>query len=330
MASPECGRCISNVRFFILHSSKGRLLLARIPALRNRMSKPKIISTLVAVLLFATLLPAPTRAFQTTKPTTVPTLQLLTRTTTRRESCRFSYGGTVTLIGAPRGSVTVEGWSRNEVEVTANIELQAETENDLNQLATVNNFVFDEDLNHVSILTTGTHDRTFMKKAAKNFPKKLLNLPWKIDYRVRVPANADLEVNAGHGPVKLSGVEGAMRISATESETALTLTGGVVSATVTAGNILFSIPVRSWRGGGADIRVAAGVLNIELPPGFNGDIDADILRSGRIVNTYEGLASREKPGITERTVRARAGAGGAFFKFTVGDGAVNIRRSGDK
>ena len=48
---------------------------------------------------------------------------------------------------------------------------------------------------------------------------------------------------------------------------------------------------------------------------------------GQIVNTYEGLASREKPGITERTVRARAGAGGAYFKFTVGDGTVNIRRA---
>jgi hypothetical protein len=259
-----------------------------------------------------------------------PTVQLLTRSTRRRESCRFSYGGTVTLIGAPRGAVTVEGWNRNEVEVTAEIELKGESEADLDQLAKVNNFVFDEDLNHVSILTIGTHDRAYMKKSAKNFPKKLLNLPWKIDYRLRVPANTDLEISAGHGPLKLSGVEGAMRLSATESETALTLTGGMVSATITAGNMLFSIPVRSWRGGGADIRLAAGVLNVELPAGFSGDIDADILRTGKIVNTYEGLMNREKPGITERTVRARAGAGGAFFKFTVGDGMVNIKRSGDQ
>jgi hypothetical protein len=222
----------------------------------------------------------------------------------------------------------VEGWPRNEVEVTANIELKGPTEADLDHLAKVNTFVFDEDLNHISILTTGTHDRAFMKKSAKNFPKKLLNLPWKIDFRLRVPVNTDLEINAGHGPVKLTGVEGALRISATESEAALTLTGGAVSTTVAAGNVTLTIPVRSWRGGGADIRLAAGVLNVDLPAGFNGDIDAEILRSGKIVNTYEGLASREKPGITERTVRARAGAGGAFFKFTVGDGAVNIRRAG--
>jgi hypothetical protein len=231
------------------------------------------------------------------------------------------------LIAAPRGSVTVEGWQRNEVELTANIELKGPTETDLDQLAAVNNFVFDEDMNHLSILTTGTHDRVYMKRTAKNFPKKLLNMPWKIDYRLRVPINTDLEVNAGHGEVKLSGVEGALRISATESDTALTLTGGTISTTVTAGSITLSIPARSWRGSGADIRIASGTINVDLQPGFSGDIDAEILRTGKIVSTYEGLASREKPGITERTVRARAGAGGAFFRFTVGDGMVNIRKA---
>lgn len=258
----------------------------------------------------------------------VPELQLLTRTSTRRETRRFAYGGTVTLIGAPRGAVTVEGWPRNEVELTAEIELKGPTEADLDQLATVNTFVFDEDLNHLSVLTTGTHDRAYMKKAAKNFPKKLLNMPWKIDYRLRVPVNTDLEINAGHGPVKLSGVEGSLRVSATESETALTLTGGTVTTTVTAGVINFSIPARSWRGSGADIRIASGTINVDLAPGFSGDIDADVLRTGKIVITYEGLATREKPGITERTLRARAGAGGPYFKFTVGDGTVNIRRGG--
>ncbi len=254
-------------------------------------------------------------------------IQLLTRTTRRQETRRFSYGGTVTLIAAPRGNVTVEGWPRNEVELTADIELKGPTEADLDQLATVNSFVFDEDLNHLSVLTTGTHDRAYMKKAAKNFPKTLLNLPWKIDYRLRVPINTDLEVNAGHGTLKLSGVEGALRLSAIEGDTSLSLTGGTVTTTVAAGSITLNIPARSWRGAGADIRIASGTINVDLQPGFSGDIDAEVLRTGKIVNTFEGLASREKPGITERTVRGRAGAGGAYFKFTVGDGVVNIRRS---
>lgn len=288
-----------------------------------------MMNRLKVLLLLATLFTSSNTVFpqSTSQKPVVPDLQLLTRTSTRRETRRFAYGGTVTLIAAPRGSVTVEGWPRNEVELTADIELKGPTEADLDQLATVNSFVFDEDLNHISVLTTGTHDRTFMKRSAKNFPKKLLNMPWKIDYKLRVPVNSDLEINAGHGSVKLSGVEGSMRVSATESETALTLTGGLVTTTVTAGVITLTIPSRSWRGSGADIRIASGTINVELAPGFSGDIDAEVLRTGKIVNTYEGLASREKPGITERTVRARAGAGGAFFKFTVGDGTVNIRKA---
>ena len=260
-------------------------------------------------------------AAQQTKPA-IPTL--LKRTATRHEATRFNYGGTVTIIGAPKGSITVEGWQRNEVELTADIEWQAESEADLNVLAPLNNFAFDEDADHLRIITSGTHDREFMKRVAKNFPKRLLNLPWKIDYRLRVPVSADVEIDAGHGPITFSGVEGALRINATESETSLTLTGGTVSVTIAAGNVNLSIPVRSWRGGGAEIRIAAGVLNVDLPPGFSGDIDSDVLRTGKIVNTYDGLATREKPGITERIIRSRAGAGGAYFHFTVGDGVINI------
>ncbi len=284
---------------------------------------------LIATSLFLVLLaPLPIAAQQKDKTAAaaLPTT-LLKRTTTQRHHRRFNFGGTITVVGAPRGAVTIEGWNRNEVELVADIELNASTESDLDQLATVNRFVFDEDLNHLSVLTTGTHDREYMKKVAKNFPKKLLNLPWKIDYTLRVPANTDLEINAGYGPVKVAAVEGALRISATESETSLTLTGGLVTTTVTAGVVTLTVPARSWRGAGADIRLATGIVNVDLPPGFNGDIDAEVLRNGKIVTTHEGLASREKPGITERTVRARAGAGGAFFRFTVGDGTVNIRKA---
>ena len=286
-----------------------------------------IIGTITISLL---LLPAtPTTLSSAQKPNPTPAVPtLIKRTTTRNEGCRLNYGGTVTLLGAPKGSIKIEGWTKNEVVLAADIELQAESEADLNLLAPLNNFVFDDDGDHLRIFTTGTHDRAFMKKAVKDFPKRLLNLPWKIDYRLRVPAATDLEIDAGHGPISLSGVEGALRINATEGETSLILSGGSVSVALAAGNVSLSIPARSWRGSGVEVRLAAGVLNVDLPAGFNGDIDADVLRVGKIVNTHDGIQSREKPGITERTVRARAGAGGAFFKFTVGDGMVNIRKAG--
>ncbi|MGH9881831.1 MAG: hypothetical protein ACRD6N_10375, partial [Pyrinomonadaceae bacterium] len=261
------------------------------------------------------------------KQSVTPAPPKLTQTIARHENQRFGYGGTVTLVGAPQGSITIEGWPRNEVDVSAEIELRADTEEDLKRLATVNTFVFDQDLNHLRLLTTGTHDRVFMKRAAKDFPKKLLGLPWKVDYRIRVPLSTDLEIDAGRGPIKVTGVEGAMRLSAAESETKLVLTGGTVAATIAAGKVDVSIPVRSWRGGGADIRVAAGSLSVEFQPGFNGDIDAEVLRTGSIEDSFGALESREKPGITPRKMKARSGSGGAFFNFTIGDGMLYLKRA---
>ena len=86
----------------------------------------------------------------------------------------------------------------------------AGTEADLSRLSTLNNFAIDEDSNHLRIITTGTHDRAFMKRAARDFPKSLIGLPWKIDYHIKVPAVTDLEVNAG---VEFRGFASACRMS---------------------------------------------------------------------------------------------------------------------
>ena len=263
---------------------------------------------------------------QRKKPLALNRPPLLLRTTARHELRRFAFGGTVTLIGAPEGSITVEGWGRNEVDITAEIQLRADTEADLDQLARVNTIVVDEDMNHLRVLTTGTHDRAFMRAAARKFPKALLGLPWKIDYRVRVPFSTDLEINAGRGAIIVSEVEGNIRLSGTESDANLKLSGGTLSATIAAGKLNLNIPARSWRGVGAEVRLAIGEVTIELPPAFNGDLDADILRSGKIVDLYGGLEPREKPGITPQQVRARVGTGGAAFQITVGDGTIYIKK----
>ena len=251
----------------------------------------------------------------------------LVRTTSRHESRRLGYGGTVTILGAPTGSITIEAWPKSEVDITAEIELRAGTEEELSQLAAVNSFILDEEVNHLRLITTGTHDKAFMKRAARGFPKKLLGLPWKIDYRIRVPAFADLEINAGRGAINLSGVEGEISLMAVESDARLVLTGGYVKATIERGSLNVRLASRSWRGSGADIRIATGDLNVEFPAGMSIDINAEVLRSGRIENSYAELAPRERTTATPRSLRARIGAGGPLLTFTVADGTLRFTRA---
>lgn len=280
-----------------------------------------------ALLLTGSLCSLPTvaKAQPKQKPVLNRTPQLV-RTTMRHELRRFAYGGTLTVVGAPEGSITIEGWPRSEIDISAETQLRGDSEADLDLLATVNGFVVDEDSNHVRVLSTGTHDKAFMRSVAKKFPKTLLGLPWKIDYRIRVPFSTDLEINAGRGPISLAGVEGNIRLSATQSETNLILSGGTLVATIAVGKVNLSVPVRSWRGVGADIRVAAGEISLELPAVFDGDLNAEILRSGQITDLYGSLEPREKPGLTPQKMRARAGAGGAVFQFTLSDGMIYITK----
>jgi hypothetical protein len=280
------------------------------------------------VLIAASLLVSVSAAGQ--KNNKEPVGPLMTRTTTRHETYRLPPAGTVTLSAAPAGSITIEGWQQNEVDITATIELQGPSAQALDQLATVNTFVVDVDSDHIRILTSGTHDRVFMKQVAKNFPKALIGLPWKIDFHIKVPALTDLEIDAGNGPIALSGVEGALRMNAMQSDANLTLTGGLVSVLIQSGTVNLTIPGRSWHGLSAEIRMASGNLNIDLMPGFSGDINADVLRSGEIKNSYAGLQPREQSSMAARSISARAGSGGATLSFTVGDGTIVIKQSGDK
>lgn len=286
-----------------------------------------LVSSLALLLLSSFLNFNPLVAAQKEK-NPIPAGPLVKRTTTRHESLRLGYGGTVTIVGAPTGSLTIEGWQRSEVEVIAEIELQAPTTQDLDRLAPLNNMAIDEDANHIRIITTGTHDKKFLKRAAKDLPKSLIGLPWKVDYHIKVPALTDLAIDSGNGPIKLSGVEGSIRLNALQSDAELWLTGTDVSVLIQTGTINISIPARAWRGLGAEIKLASGKINLELMPGFNAEITAEVLRTGEVKNSFPGLEPRERNSITSKSVQARAGGGGATLKFTVGDGMIDISSSG--
>ena len=286
--------------------------------------KPKTTSILIAIAVLFLVSCLSTAGIAQKNKNQAPT-PLIKRTITRHETARLLYGGTVTLTAAPAGSITIEGWQRNEVDVVAAIELQAPTAADLDQLAAVNTFVVDQDVNHIRIMTTGTHDRVFMKRIAKKFPKALIGLPWKIDYQIKIPALTDLVVDAGDGPIKLAGVEGALRLNAVKSDADLSLTGGDASVLVQSGSINLAIPARGWHGLGAEFKLASGTVNLALMPGFNGDVNADVLRLGQITNTLSALKPVEGSSVSPQSIRARAGSGGATLSFTVGDGTMVIR-----
>jgi hypothetical protein len=275
---------------------------------------------MIKLLLILSLL-----TFQTDEsPKTSPT-PALKRTVVKNEVRRFGYGSTLTVLGPPTGSITVEGWNRSEVDISAEVELRADREEDLNKLAQVTGFILDEDVSHIKVMTTGPHDKKYLSRIAKDFPKKLRSNPWRIDYKIRVPVSTDLLIYHGDGKLKLSGVEGSLQLHAANSQTDLTLTGGSVNTVVASGDVQVRLDARSWRGRGAEIRLARGNMIVECPIGLNAEIEADILQSGKITNHLSGYTKRERSTPTDHSIKGRAGAGGATLKFVVGTGNITFK-----
>lgn len=251
------------------------------------------------------------------------------RTTYKTETAEFGQGGTISIVGAPLGSISVEGWQKNEVEITAEIEVEGETEADLSQLAAVTTFVISEvTMGRVSVVSVGTHDKEFMKRNAKKFPKKLLSMPFRIDYKIKVPIFSDLEITGNRGDLNLSSVEGAIKISFAETNANLKLSGGMILATFGKGDVTVELLTRSWRGRNADIQLASGNLNVLFPLNFNAEIDASVLRTGKIENALTTLKPRERSQFTDKLMYAKSGNGGVRFNFLLGDGILKLAGSG--
>ncbi len=257
-------------------------------------------------------------------PCFTQTKPLLKRTTYKTENIDFGAGGMLSVAGAPNGSIWVEGWSKNEVEITADIEVQAENEADLALLAQINTFVVDENFGHITVQSVGTYDKKYLKSVAKKFPKNLLTMPFRIDYKIKVPSYCDLEINGGRGDLNLSNVEGTMRINVLETNAKLDLIGGTIIATFGSGTVDVSILTRGWRGRSADVQLASGTMSIQLPSNLSAEIDARVLRNGQIENSYNTLKPRERTKFTNKSIVAKAGNGGVNLSFTVGDGTLKL------
>lgn len=249
------------------------------------------------------------------------------RIITKTDKFDFGPGGTVSLIGAPTGSITIAGTSKNEIEINARIEIEAPTETDLNTLAAVTTFVLQETTGRVTITSSGTHNKLGDKKLWKKFPKTLLGLPFRIDYIVKVPRYCDIDINGGKGDIDVSGIEGTFKIASIESSTKLSLIGGGLSATIGSGTVEITMPDRSWRGNAIDAALATGTMTVHLPASISAELDAAILRAGKIESAFVDWKprSRNVP-FTERSMIAKAGNGGVPMKFTVGDGTLKLQR----
>lgn len=271
------------------------------------------------------------------------TLNLQAEPFTEREEKQFTVEGKaeVALITFD-GSIEVRSWDRNEVAVT--LERRAASQEALESL-------------RVDATQDGSRVRI---EVLKPEPSLNLGMSPSVSLKVTLPRTSDVEARSGDGSIRIDDVTGRISLRSGDGSIAGTTLSGELTAHTGDGSIALegisgrvtvdtgdgsvsidgAVQTVNARTGDGSIRVHAradsaavedwvittgdGGMTLELPGGFNADVDA---RTGDGRISVEGLALTVTGTEAEKDeLRGRLGAGGKVLKLRTGDGSIRLRR----
>jgi len=159
---------------------------------------------------------------------------------------------------------------------------------------------------------------------------------------ILVPASSDVSGKSGDGSITVEGVKGHLDLHTADGHIRVTDTTGEVNANTADGRINLDgrftivtarsgdgrVTIRAEKGtdpsGDWDISSGDGAVTLDLPDGFNGDLDAST-GDGRL--RVEGLALTGSVAGDKHRLQGRLGGGGHAIRVRTGDGSVTLRRS---
>lgn len=249
--------------------------------------------------------------------------QTLKRTTVKTDSIPFGAGSTLAIAGAPVGNIKLWNSTADKVTIEATIEVQASSENDLAGAAALTGFVVQETLGRVAIVSVGADSRRKFTNEEKKLIKRLKGLPYRIDYQIGIPKYCNVEIDGGRGEIELVGAEGRHRITGVDADVRAHISG-FLSIALQKGRADIQV-VPTWRMDGIEASVVSGDISLRVARGVSGNVDASVLRVGKIFNKngpeFVPRDERKLP-FTEKLVSGKLGSGGSGIKLTVGDGSI--------
>jgi DUF4097 and DUF4098 domain-containing protein YvlB len=201
------------------------------------------------------------------------------------------------------GRVTVETWNEPQVRIEA--EKGATTEERLRQIRVE----IDGEGSRVSV-------RTRLPKGGF----------WggggtKVDYRITVPAGAQVRVSTVNGPVSVSGVTGSIRAATTNGHVQIEGAAGPVEASTVNGGI-----TAHYRTLDPDARhrlsTTNGAITVCVPEGAGGRLEARTVNGG--VHNELRMESTNRSG--RHRLEGRLGQGRGALELSTVNGAIHLRR----
>ena len=214
-------------------------------------------------------------------------------------------GGSVSVENV-QGEISVEGWDRAEVEITAGKIGKGQ----------------DEHLEDVRVVT----ELGIQSLAIRTVYPPHMDKPVRVDYRLRVPRQVHLaSLRTLEGNIAVHSVEGSVEARTLSGNIVeMGMTGRVTARTLT-GSILVSFKALPAGTQPLLMDTVNGNIDLLLPPRPNADLELSTL-DGSIQGNYAFQVSSE-PGDTTR--RTRLGLGGVTVTLRTVRGTIRVAERDD-
>lgn len=215
------------------------------------------------------------------------------------ETRRLSATGTFTLENT-NGTVTVETWNSDSVSIEADKKGPADR------------------LDDIKIEIRGEGDRV---DVVTRFPHVTFGNSGHVEYHVKVPETAHVELTTTNGAVRVAGGQGGLKAETTNGSVEVGDVGGTVEASTTNGSIRVSYN-RAPDGGTQRFSTTNGSVSVTLPADARGDFTASTVNGG--ISTDFPLSVSGRFG--GRRLRGRLGDGGPRYELSTVNGGIKIRK----
>ena len=221
---------------------------------------------------------------------------------------RAQSGLTLAVDASPNGGVSVTGWDKDSVAVLVRVQTQGDDSAEARDIA-----------RQIRV----TNDNGTLRAEG---PSMRRHSGWSVSFVIMAPRRVDLSLDTQNGPLEIENVMGRIRLSAQNGPLSLQDVAGDVQARAQNGPLHVALTGTRWEGTGLDAETQNGPLVLEVPEGYNAqletgtingpmDIGFPIMVQGRI-----GMGGR-------RRITTTLGSGGTLIRAVTTNGPAVIRKT---
>jgi len=212
-------------------------------------------------------------------------------------------GDLLAVDARPNGGIQVHGWDGKDVRLRVRIVATGDSEAEARELA-----------GEVRVETAGTVKATG--------PGASRGHGWYASYRLEVPRDARLRLQADNGGLHLDDFAGDAELHTVNGGLHLERVGGHVHGETVNGGVHLALSGSEWQGEGLDLRTTNGGLHVAIPEGYNARLEAGTVNGG--VQSDLPLAAHGHA--TGGRIETDLGRGGRLIRVETTNGGLRLQR----